>query len=58
LGFTVDSDGFESVVVEACTDLATGNWEVVESITLSDGSAQFTEEGVEQGARFYRMRGL
>ena len=55
-GFTiVGSDGL-GVVIEACTTLARPNWIVVQTVTLTSGSAQFNDTAsTNYQSRLYRL---
>jgi hypothetical protein len=54
-GFTI-SWATNSSVVEACTNLAGGNWVPVETNTLDSGSAYFADpQWTNCASRFYRV---
>ncbi len=56
-GFTLLGSGGQSIVVEACTNLTNHEWTVVETITLTDGEAIFTDpDPATLTGRFYRLR--
>ena len=56
-GFTIAWAGDRTVVVECCTDLAQPSWSAVGTVTLTDGSAYFSDpEWTNHPTRFYRLR--
>jgi hypothetical protein len=56
-GFSVSGDANYSVVVEACTNLASGSWVSIQTNTLNGGSAYFCDmQWTNYPGRFYRMR--
>ena len=55
-GFIISWTTNASVVVEACTNLAT-TWSSVATNTLTDGWSHFSDpEWINSPARFYRLR--
>ena len=57
-GFRISWATNASVVVEACTDLATPGWSPVSTNTLSDGWTDFTDPSyATYPQRFYRVKG-
>ena len=56
-GFTVNWASGMTVALDACTNLANPAWLPLEIITLSGGSAYFSDpQWVNYPARFYRLR--
>ena len=56
-GFTVTGTANIPVVVEACTNLAGGDWVSLQTITLNNGSFYFSDANWKTyPARFYRLR--
>jgi hypothetical protein len=56
-GFIISWATNISVVVEACTDLASPIWSPVRTNTLTDGSSYFSDpQWTNHPARFYRLR--
>ena len=56
-GFVVSWATNASVVVEACTNLASPNWSPVSTNTLTGGSSHFSDpEWTNYLGRFYRLR--
>lgn len=46
-----------TVVIEACTNLPTGGWQPVETVTLVDGIYSFIDsEGLNFSSRYYRLQ--
>jgi hypothetical protein len=55
-GFTITGN-YMTVVVEACTNLANPAWSPISTITLTDGSAYFSDpQWTNYPTRFYRIR--
>ncbi len=55
-GFNISGTN-ASVVVESCTNFASGGWFPVQTLTLTNGSANFSETlDTSSPARFYRVR--
>jgi hypothetical protein len=55
--FTISWATNVSVVVEACTNLATPNWQPLQTNTLTTGSAYFSDpQWTNYPNRFYRLR--
>jgi hypothetical protein len=55
-GFTVTGPASSSVIVQAASDLANGTWTNVQSLTLSNGTANFIDPApANTPARFYRI---
>jgi hypothetical protein len=47
----------ETVVVEACTNLANAAWQPLQTNTLTTGTASFSDpQWINYPARFYRLR--
>jgi hypothetical protein len=56
-GFNINWASDQTVVVEACTNLANPDWQPVQTNTLTDGSAYFSDpQWTNYPARFYRLR--
>ncbi len=56
-GFNIAWISGQSVVVEACTDLANSTWSPLRTNTLSGDSFYFSDpQWTNQPARFYRLR--
>ena len=56
-GFTITGTDGLIVVVEACADLARSEWSAVQTNTLTDGLAYFSDpQSAELPARFYRLK--
>jgi hypothetical protein len=56
-GFTISWATNIPVVVEACTSLSTTNWQLVQTNTLTAGTAYFSDpEWTNFPSRFYRVR--
>jgi hypothetical protein len=56
-GFNINWASGQTVVVEACTDLANPNWQPVQTNTLTTGSAYFSDtQWTNYPGRFYRLR--
>jgi hypothetical protein len=57
LGFTINWSSGMTVVVEASTNLANATWSPLQTSTLSNGSAYFSDpQWTNYPARFYRLR--
>ncbi len=58
-GFNISWASDQTVVVEACTNLANPDWQPVQTNTLTTGSAYFSDpEWTNYPNRFYRLRSL
>ena len=56
-GFTINWAGGQTVLVEACTNLAHPVWQPVQTNTLTTGTAAFSDpQWTNFPARFYRLR--
>jgi hypothetical protein len=55
VSFTVSGEPGQTVVVEACADLAAAEWEPLQTITLGSSPAHFTDS-IQSSKRFYRLR--
>ena len=56
-GFTINWASGQTVVVEACTNLANPVWQPVQTNTLTTGTANFSDpQWTNYPARFYRLR--
>ena len=56
-GFNINWASGQTVVVEACTNLANPDWQPVGTNTLTDGSAYFSDpQWTNYPGRFYRLR--
>ena len=56
-GFNLDWASGQTVVVEACTNLASLVWFPLQTNTLTSGTAYFTDrQWTNHPARFYRLR--
>ena len=56
-GFTINWASGRTVVVEACSNLASPTWSPVSTNTLSNGSSYFSDpQWTNHPARFYRLR--
>lgn len=55
--FSINWAPGQTVIVEACTNLFSPNWQPVQTNTLADGSAFFSDpKWTNSSARFYRLR--
>ena len=56
-GFNINWANGKAVVVEACTNLSNTDWQPVQTNTLADGSAYFSDsQWTNYPNRFYRLR--
>jgi hypothetical protein len=56
-GFTINWARGQTVVVEACTDMANPVWSPVETNTLTGGSSYFSDsDWTNHPGRYYRLR--
>jgi len=56
-GFNINWASGQTVVVDACTNLANPDWQPVQTNTLTTGSVYFSDpEWTNYSARFYRLR--
>lgn len=56
-GFNIAGTPGIPIVIEACTDLSTGSWVLLQSCTLTNGLIYFSDLGwTNFPARFYRIR--
>ena len=56
-GFTVSWATIVSVTIEACTNLSSPTWSPIQTLTLTNGSALFTDpDYTNYPNRFYRVR--
>lgn len=58
-GFNINWASGQTVVVEACTNLANPDWQPVQTNTLTSGSVRFSDpQWTNYPCRFYRIRSL
>jgi hypothetical protein len=56
-GFNINWASGQTVVVEACTNLANSDWQPVQTNTLTTGTAYFSDpQWTNYPGRFYRLR--